>query len=292
MVLALSLVVSIGCLWIQQLQAILGNITGIEQWIVKKAENRHRKIPFVYPYDLGWYRNWKMVMGPSLLAWISPVRITSKNEYADGIDYPIKEGCGKYDLTIEQLIQKQLKRHRSYTANVQKTFNTGCTNSSLNFVSLCVRYGFCSIYNYPGCDEACLSVKPGDQLLVTRKRKYWIYARKLASNGRTKTLRSNKKSNEAESLAQREAGTKEWSKRGWVPVACVRELPQTAEDFQRSMAPPKTMIDGGLEHKETTLRKRNTVDSHDETSSGKTYSKATRSNSSSDEMLKSKDKFQ
>ena len=48
-----------------QTKSILRNRTGIEDWILEKAEDRRIMdpsiSPFTYPYDLGWYKNFKEV---------------------------------------------------------------------------------------------------------------------------------------------------------------------------------------------------------------------------------------
>lgn len=49
-----------------QIKSILRNCTGIEDWIIEKAEERRNNDPtipsFVYPYDLGWKENMYMVL--------------------------------------------------------------------------------------------------------------------------------------------------------------------------------------------------------------------------------------
>eukprot|EP00472_Partenskyella_glossopodia_P003935 CAMPEP_0197528932 /NCGR_PEP_ID=MMETSP1318-20131121/26822_1 /TAXON_ID=552666 /ORGANISM="Partenskyella glossopodia, Strain RCC365" /LENGTH=227 /DNA_ID=CAMNT_0043084227 /DNA_START=366 /DNA_END=1045 /DNA_ORIENTATION=- len=179
MILALALVISIGCLFFQQSVAIFGNITGIEQWIRKKAEARDRDEKFIYPYDLGYMRNWKMVMGANPLVWFFPVEWPSSTEASDGVKYPIKEGCGEYDLTIEQLTQKSLKQKRSFVAVVVKSFNSGMCGSYLCLPAICWNHGCSTAYKCPDCEESRLSVTPGDVVKVTRVRSHWLYARKL-----------------------------------------------------------------------------------------------------------------
>lgn len=73
-----------------QLSAILRNKTGIEDWIVEKAQYRRygTNEVFVHPYSKGWLFNAKQV-----LRWnCRPV--------GDGIVWPVIEGCDQYTLTV------------------------------------------------------------------------------------------------------------------------------------------------------------------------------------------------
>lgn len=49
-----------------QVKSILRNRSGIEEWILEKAEERRNSDPsvppFIYPYDLGWRENIKQVI--------------------------------------------------------------------------------------------------------------------------------------------------------------------------------------------------------------------------------------
>ena len=81
-------------------------MTGIESWIVEKANWRLNEVlekkneEFNYPYDLGKSANFWQVFG-------------RPDEKVNGFDYPVKEDCHKYSLTIEQLLQKKIKEERS-----------------------------------------------------------------------------------------------------------------------------------------------------------------------------------
>ncbi len=74
-----------------QLRSIWRNQTGIEDWILEKANYRRRDLEekFQHPYDLGKWPNVKEV-----LTWTCMPT-------CDGIDWPIREGCKKYDLTVK-----------------------------------------------------------------------------------------------------------------------------------------------------------------------------------------------
>ncbi|CAB3222802.1 unnamed protein product [Arctia plantaginis] len=103
---AVGVVLAVGALLYLQIRGILRNQTTIEEWIVEKAAGRREEQglpPFVFPYDIGRVGNAKLVLFGSRY---------------DGIHWPVRDGCGTYDLTREQIAQKQDKRVRSrlYTA--------------------------------------------------------------------------------------------------------------------------------------------------------------------------------
>lgn len=210
LVLSLALIIAVGCLWCEQAQSLFTNMTGIEKWILRKAEGRSRSKPFVYPYDLGSYRNLKMVFGPTILVWFFPIAIRSTSELADGIQYPIKSGCSKYDLTNEQLQQKRLKKKRSFVVEVVSSFNTSLTSSAFCLPVFCARFGYRTIYACPDFEENRLSISPGENMTITRTREHWVYGRK-----------GDKKSEKNHGNG---AEDKEWDLRGWVPRVCVRML--------------------------------------------------------------------
>ena len=128
--LALGVVIAVGMLLVFQMKAILKNQTGIEDWIKEKADYRLRNTDrkFVWPYDLGRYENFKLVVGWSC----SPT--------GDGIDWPLVEvntgclkrrtlsrqllqGCDQYTLTREQLMQKEQKRERTREYQIIKSYS-------------------------------------------------------------------------------------------------------------------------------------------------------------------------
>ncbi|VDP79360.1 unnamed protein product [Echinostoma caproni] len=89
--LAIGVTIAVGILAIYQLLAIGKNQTGIESWIVAKADHWRSDTgakPFVYPYDLGRTNNVLQV-----LTW-------SGRAVGDGIHWPLRDGCGEYDLTV------------------------------------------------------------------------------------------------------------------------------------------------------------------------------------------------
>lgn len=73
-----------------QIRAIVRNRTGIEDWILEKANYRRRNIPemFCFPYDIGVWKNIKQVINLNC----QPI--------GDGIFYPVAAGCDQFTLTV------------------------------------------------------------------------------------------------------------------------------------------------------------------------------------------------
>jgi len=126
----------------------------------------------------------------------------------------VRLGCSQYDLTEEQLQQKQLKKDRSFHVTVKKDFNTTCSNSPHILPYMCWAYGCGATFACPDCEEGRLSVAVGEKILVTRVRKHWLYARREYSKGDAR-----------------------WNERGWVPRGCVKDPLRTpAEDVTQQPA--------------------------------------------------------
>ncbi|KAL7990608.1 hypothetical protein Chor_014038 [Crotalus horridus] len=109
--LALGTTLAVGMLFVIQMKIIIRNKTSIESWIEEKAKDRiqyyHTEEVFIFPYDLGSkWDNFKQVF-----TW-------SGNPEGDGLEWPLREGCHQYSLTIEQLKQKADKRVRSLVINL------------------------------------------------------------------------------------------------------------------------------------------------------------------------------
>ncbi|XP_049869774.1 palmitoyltransferase ZDHHC6-like [Pectinophora gossypiella] len=160
---AVGVVLAVSALLYLQLRGILRNQTTIEDWIVEKAVSRREEqglAPFVFPYNLGWRKNFKFVLFGS--------------QY-DGLRWPVREGCGAYDLTREQLCQKSEKRLRSrlYTAT---------SHYSGRWVPILSRPR--AALAAPCSDEPRLPLRPGDVIRATRQRRHWLFGEKLgASDG-------------------------------------------------------------------------------------------------------------
>ncbi|KAJ8727307.1 hypothetical protein PYW07_001426 [Mythimna separata] len=159
---AVGVVLAVGVLLYLQIRGILRNQTTIEDWIMEKAVSRREEqgLPeFVYPYNVGWKNNVKLILYGA--------------QY-DGIKWPVREGCGEYDLTREQQAQKQDKRVRSrlYTATERY---------SGHWVPICSRPR--AALNAPCTDESRLPLQPGDVIRATRQRRHWLFGEKLVGDG-------------------------------------------------------------------------------------------------------------
>lgn len=71
---------------------MLRNRTGIEDWILEKAEERRNEdptlAPFIYPYNLGWFENFRQVFYKGCLP------------KGDGITWAVRKDCSEFDLTV------------------------------------------------------------------------------------------------------------------------------------------------------------------------------------------------
>lgn len=176
--LAIGVTVAVGMLFFVQMSTILKNETGIENWIRKKAQyrsseedsdddgddatgNKGEHKPFVYPYDLGWWTNVRLVF-----------RLPSESFSSDGIFWPVQAGCNQYTMTVEQLRQKKKKRERSVTCLAVEPYS-----GSL----LPISKGVCICCCVPWVDGSRLSLAVGDSVAVTRWRKHWLYGERLPS---------------------------------------------------------------------------------------------------------------
>uniref|UniRef100_A0A095AVI4 Palmitoyltransferase n=1 Tax=Schistosoma haematobium TaxID=6185 RepID=A0A095AVI4_SCHHA len=179
--LAVGVALSVGILAIFQLKAVSRNQTGIESWIVAKANVWRKDIgekkPFRYPYDLG-----KLVNFQQIFLWSGKV-------LGDGYYWPVVKGCTQYDLTLEQIYQKRLKQ------KIQRTFKI--TQNYDGSRCMCFRYGCLTAIRSPCFEEPRISVRVGDVLMVTRGTKisvvwcdhrglkknlgYWIYGHLVPS---------------------------------------------------------------------------------------------------------------
>lgn len=154
--LALGVIISVGFLLGVQIRGIIRNRTGIEDYIVDKANVRDRNDVFVYPYNLGWRRN----VSDVLLTWNSIPK-------GNGVWWPIVYPTTQFTFSEEQLLQKKSKRDNAFEVEIIKNFAGGYC-SSLRFG---VRIWFCQ----PWSDETRQPVKPGEHWMVTRVSKYWFY---------------------------------------------------------------------------------------------------------------------
>lgn len=153
----LGTVIAVGVLLYSHLKITLKNETNIESWIIEKANWRRKEILnsdeiYEYPYDLGWRQN----------------LFECFYSTSDGMDYPLKAGCPYYSFTIEQKLQKALKKEKAILFNVIKDYS-----------------GYkCPIFTYPKSMlrspifDPTLPLSQNDQFVVTRGRKGWFYGYK------------------------------------------------------------------------------------------------------------------
>ncbi|XP_044760994.1 palmitoyltransferase ZDHHC6 [Coccinella septempunctata] len=167
---AIGVVIAVGMLLYFQIRAIVRNRTGIEDWIIEKAayRRRHSNNPFIYPYDLGVWKNIKQVVNLSC----QPV--------GDGIHWDVVDGCHEYSLTVEQLKQKREKRSRARLYFVVKAAS-GCWFP--------ISHGVGVLCHPPCTDEERIALQPEDQVVVTRWRKYWLFGEKVQEENGEPTKR-------------------------------------------------------------------------------------------------------
>ncbi|CBY11136.1 unnamed protein product [Oikopleura dioica] len=161
-------VIAVGILLYSQLQIVLTNMTGIESWIVEKANWRLNEVlekkneEFNYPYDLGKSANFWQVFG-------------RPDEKVNGFDFPVKEDCHKYSLSIEQLLQKKIKEERSVPFKCVKPYS-GRKCPFLSYPKIAI---------FTPLLSDLLQIQEGDEITVTRGKRHWYYGYK---NG-NKTIR-------------------------------------------------------------------------------------------------------
>ncbi|XP_014772182.1 palmitoyltransferase ZDHHC6 [Octopus bimaculoides] len=159
--LAVGVIVAVGMLFCIQFHEVLKNETAIESWIIEKAKSRERdpsESEFIYPYNLGWKNNLKLVF------W------STDEIKSNGITWPVIDSCNQYTLTVEQLIQKAQKKERVVLLDIVQNysgywfpFSKGCR----------------VVYNIPCSDEARIPLSVGDVVEVSRGRRYWLYGTKV-----------------------------------------------------------------------------------------------------------------
>jgi len=162
--LAIGVVIAVGLLFFFQIRSILRNQTGIEDWIVEKANFRHRhsEKKFVFPYNLGRWKNFHLVINSSC---------TPKG---DGISWDVVEGADDYTLTREQLCQKADKRDRAREYEIIHDYSGAWFPISQGLYVCC---------RPPCTDEPRISLTRGDKVNVTRWKKYWLYGDKITQLG-------------------------------------------------------------------------------------------------------------
>ncbi|XP_017076918.2 palmitoyltransferase ZDHHC6 [Drosophila eugracilis] len=164
--LAIGVVIGLSMLLFIQLKTIVTNQTGIEIWIVEKAIYRRYRNPdcddeFLYPYDLGWRQNLRLVFNDEC------------QKRGDGIEWPVVKGCDQYTLTREQLAQKEEKRARTRTFRCIRPV----TGRWLPIFS----QGWRVCVSAPCSDEPRIRLRPDDIIRVTRFRNHWLFGERVPS---------------------------------------------------------------------------------------------------------------
>lgn len=199
--LAIGVVLAVGALLYFQLRAIWRNQTGIEDWILEKAQYRRKEgdDKFLHPYDLGRRQNMKEVLTWSCI----PV--------GNGIDWNLREGAHKYTLTAEQLDQKAEKRQRTREYQIVHSYSGA-------WVPI-FSQGFGVACRPPCTDEPRIPLKLGDTVRVTRWKKHWLYGDKVISEVT---------SSSGDKRIPRERT------RGWFPRKCAVEIVDNCnEEFHK-----------------------------------------------------------
>lgn len=157
--LAIGVVLAVGMLLYFQLRAVFRNRTAIEDWIMEKAKHRRKGTGeiFIFPYNLGWKRNFRQVINMSLVP------------SGDGVSWPVADGCHQFTLTMEQKEQKAEKRSQSRTYIVRDSYSGSWVPISK---------GWRILFYAPCTDEHRLPLDQGDVLLVTRWRRHWLFGEK------------------------------------------------------------------------------------------------------------------
>ncbi|XP_031317612.2 palmitoyltransferase ZDHHC6 isoform X2 [Camelus dromedarius] len=193
--LALGTTIAVGMLFFIQMKIILRNKTSIESWIEEKAKDRIQYYQldevFVFPYDMGSrWKNFKQVF-----TW-------SGVPEGDGLEWPVREGCHQYSLTIEQLKQKADKRVRSVRYKVVEDYSGACCPLSK---------GIKTFFTSPCTEEPRIRLQKGEFILATRGLRYWLYGDKILDDSIIEGVSRI---------------------RGWFPRNCVEKCPCDAETDQ------------------------------------------------------------
>lgn len=198
--LAIGVVIAVGMLFVFQVMAICRNRTGIEDWILEKAKYRREGTgdPFIFPYDLGFWRNIQQVF-PALFS-CAPV--------GDGMWWAVNEASDQFTLTAEQLAQKNEKRMRTKTYTIiHPSTGSWCPLWSQGWRVSC---------QPPFTDEPRIQLVPNDIVRVTRWKKHWLFGER---DPRV----------EVEQQAGKKEGKHQCS-RGWFPRRCAIELIENDRD--------------------------------------------------------------
>ncbi|XP_058444536.1 palmitoyltransferase ZDHHC6 [Malaya genurostris] len=211
--LAIGVIIAVGMLLFFQVRAILNNRTGIEDWILEKAKHRRENggKRFIYPYDLGKWRNILQVAN-----WTcAPV--------GNGIEWAVADGCDQFTLTKEQLQQKSEKRARTRTYTINRPV-------SGSWAPLCSQ-GCRVCLSPPLTDEPRIRLEVGDVVRVTRWRKHWLFGEKVFANTEPECRNGSKK--EKKQNPKPAVNSKAPRIRGWFPRQCAVELLEDDDESEQ-----------------------------------------------------------
>lgn len=185
---AIGVTIAVGILLIIQLKVIVKNQTGIENWILKKANHRREHNQdlkeFIYPYHLGLIENIRQVIN-----W----KDYSFKPIGNGIWWNVHPETDQFTLTIEQLFQKEEKRNHSVQYKVVKTYNGAFFPFSFGFKTFCC---------FPWTEDPRVPLFSDEIVKVTRWQKNWLYGEVV--------------SNEISQINKRKA------MKGWFPIRAVK----------------------------------------------------------------------
>ncbi|XP_013164649.1 PREDICTED: palmitoyltransferase ZDHHC6 [Papilio xuthus] len=159
---AVGVVLAVGTLLYLQIRGILRNRTTIEDWIMEKAVSRREEqgLPaFLFPYDLGWRCNLHFLL--------------HSHRY-DGLHWPLRLGCQQYDLTMEQIAQKEEKRQRSRLFVAAEQYGGQWVPLRRPRAALAA----------PCSAEPRLQLRPGDLVRATRQRRHWLFGELVVNEAR------------------------------------------------------------------------------------------------------------
>ncbi|CAG0890782.1 unnamed protein product [Darwinula stevensoni] len=191
----IGVVIAVGSLLYLQIKSILRNRTPIEDWIMDKANHRHKVLygkQFTYPYHLGWRRNLSAVFGgPDL--------------WSKGYAWPIRGDCDQFTLTAEQVAQKTAKKERIVETRVVAPYSgSWCPLSK----------GLRTCWGQPCSDEPRAPLIVGDTVRISRWKRY------AHSTAFVLHLQSHWLYGEV--VGRRDKGG--YRVKGWFPKSCVVEV--------------------------------------------------------------------
>ena len=194
---------------------ILKNKTGIESWIVKKAEHRREHFnmteKFLYPYDLGRKENLRQVFN-----WSGDMR-----PIGDGFSWNVADGCDQFTLTLEQLAQKEDKRVHAVRYIVTRDYSGSIFPCGLGCKVVCC---------VPWLEESRIAIREKEVLLVTRWQKHWFYGEKLVED------LVMQEEGKIEKVGEKSEKLTSVPIKGWFPGKCVRILETSRARKQKQQA--------------------------------------------------------